>query len=231
VPDQECTICGTSFTARRRTDKTCSLDCQIQHRRTLTRERARKHYKPRPPRPDTTCESCPNRVVAPKSGKMPRWCADCRARRQVERGQKRLAVRRCYKCKEPVPEAARKPGHAVCGNCRGERRKDEQIRERRRTLRKYGLTQEQFDELLAAQDGRCAGCGTDEPGAKGWNIDHCHTYGHVRALLCLPCNTIIGLADEDPAKLRGLAFWLEQQTAQVINRVARMYDAVERQTA
>lgn len=80
-----------------------------------------------------------------------------------------------------------------------------------RTLRKYGLTQEQFDQLLASQGGRCAACGTAEPGARGWNIDHCHRSGKVRALLCQPCNTMAGLAREDPAVLRALAEWLERQ--------------------
>lgn len=87
--------------------------------------------------------------------------------------------------------------------------------EERRRLRKYGLTQEQYDQFLASQGARCPGCGTDEPGAKGWCIDHCHKGGHVRALLCSRCNVILGWVDEDPAVLRSLADWIERQTAQV----------------
>ncbi len=146
---------------------------------------------------------------------MPRWCPGCRLSREIIRGQARAAVRRCYKCQILVPEAARKPGKAVCGGCRVDQRTDSQARERRRTLRKYGLTQEQYDQLLASQDGRCATCGTDEPGAKGWCIDHCHKGGHVRALLCSRCNVILGWVGENPAILRSLADWIEQQTAQV----------------
>jgi recombination endonuclease VII len=125
-----------------------------------------------------------------------------------------MAVRRCHKCQAPVPEAARKPGTTVCDNCRVEKRRDRQAYERRRSLRKYGLTQEQYDQLLASQAGRCAACGTDEPGAKGWCIDHCHKSGRVRALLCSRCNVILGWVDEDPAVLRSLADWLERQTTQ-----------------
>lgn len=145
---------------------------------------------------------------------MPRWCQDCKAVREVTRGQERIAVRRCWKCRAPVPEAARKPGKTVCDNCRTDRRTERQAYERKRTLRKYGLTQEQYDQLLASQDGRCPGCGTDEPGAKGWCIDHCHKGGHVRALMCFRCNLVVGQAGEDPAILRALADWLERQTAQ-----------------
>lgn len=143
---------------------------------------------------------------------MPRFCKACRADREVSRGKERgAAVRRCHKCQAPVPEAAGKPGKTVCGNCRAEKSRDRQAYERKRTLRKYGLTQEQYDRLLVSQGGRCPGCGTDEPGAKGWCIDHCHTGGHVRALLCFRCNLVIGQVNEDPATLRALADWLEMQ--------------------
>jgi hypothetical protein len=72
------------------------------------------------------------------------------------------------------------------------------------------LTQERYDQLLAQQDGRCPGCGTDNPGGKGWCIDHCHSSGDVRALLCNKCNTTLGLAGENPSTLRALADLVEQ---------------------
>jgi hypothetical protein len=208
-----CEVCGTMFTPRRRTDKTCSLDCSVQYRRKLTRDRARRYYQPRPSRPDAECEACKARIPAPKSGRMPRWCKSCRAAAEDVRARKRVAVRRCYKCQQPVPEAARKPGYTVCDNCRAERPRDRRAYERQRVLRKYGLTQEQYDQLLAGQGGRCPACGTDEPGAKGWCIDHDHATGRVRALLCMRCNTMEGLADNDPAVLRALADWLEREAS------------------
>jgi hypothetical protein len=64
--------------------------------------------------------------------------------------------------------------------------------------------------MLTEQNGRCPGCDTDEPGAKGWCIDHCHVSGQVRALLCNRCNTMLGLANEDPVILRSLADFIEQ---------------------
>jgi hypothetical protein len=110
-----------------------------------------------------------------------------------------------------VPEAAGKPGKAACGSCRAEKPRSRQAYERQRSLRKYGLTQEQYDQLLASQNDRCAACGTGDPGAKGWCIDHCHRSGRVRALLCSRCNVILGWVDEDPAVLRALADWIEGQ--------------------
>lgn len=58
--------------------------------------------------------------------------------------------------------------------------------------RRYGITIEQYDEMLARQDGRCAFCDTDAPKGKGtFHVDHDHVSGRVRALLCSPCNTFI----------------------------------------
>jgi hypothetical protein len=104
-----------------------------------------------------------------------------------------------------MPEAKRQPGKAVCDDCRVDPRKRRTDDERQRRLRKYGLTQDEYDRMLADQAGRCRGCGSDDPGPRGWNIDHCHETGRVRCLLCLRCNTILGLADEDADVLRQLA--------------------------
>jgi hypothetical protein len=140
---------------------------------------------------------------------MPQWCGACKARKEDARSRERLAVRRCYRCQTPLPEAARKPGKAVCDDCRVDKRDRGRSHEQRRRLRKYGLTQGEYDQLLLDQGGRCPGCNTGEPGDKGWCIDHCHTSGRVRALLCSRCNTALGLVDEDPAILRALADFIE----------------------
>lgn len=185
------------------------MDCQIRWRRKLSRESTARNYKPRH-RPDTTCKSCSATVPAPKTGPIPKWCTPCRAKKEDERARKRLAVRRCYKCHTELPEAARKPGKAVCDACRVDPRDRGHEHEQRRRLRKYGLTQEQYDQLLMDQDGRCRVCRTDYPGVKGWCIDHCHSSGRVRGLLCMRCNTVLGLVNENPATLRMLADFLEQ---------------------
>lgn len=50
---------------------------------------------------------------------------------------------------------------------------------------KYGITIEQYDQMLAEQNGGCAICA--KPGDP-LHVDHDHETGKVRALLCLPCN-------------------------------------------
>lgn len=73
-------------------------------------------------------------------------------------------------------------------------------RDRRNHLkRKYGVTQEWYDEQLKLQDGNCKICGTKDPGKglKHFHVDHSHETGKVRGLLCHSCNTGIGLFKED----------------------------------
>jgi len=57
--------------------------------------------------------------------------------------------------------------------------------------KKYGLTPEQYAQMLEQQEGSCAICG-EAPTGKRLAIDHCHTTGEVRGLLCSTCNTGLG---------------------------------------
>ena len=58
----------------------------------------------------------------------------------------------------------------------------------------YGITLEQYNAMLAAQDGKCFICGKSE--SIGLSVDHCHETKVVRRLLCKRCNTVIGLVEE-----------------------------------
>ncbi len=66
----------------------------------------------------------------------------------------------------------------------------------------YGITSEQFAAMLESQNGRCAICKTSEPSGKGnWHVDHCHSSGKVRGLLCHFCNLMLGNAKDDVDRL------------------------------
>lgn len=86
---------------------------------------------------------------------------------------------------------------------------------RRDNLKRYGLTIEAYDGMLAAQGGRCANpaCRTDEPRGNGrFHVDHSHVTGKVRGLLCCNCNLAIGNAKDSSEILRGLADYLDSST-------------------
>lgn len=75
--------------------------------------------------------------------------------------------------------------------------------------RQYGLTPEQADEMRKAG---CAICGTtDFTRSKHGNghIDHCHTTGRVRGVLCTTCNTGLGQFKDDPALLLAAVRYLQ----------------------
>lgn len=56
---------------------------------------------------------------------------------------------------------------------------------------KYGLKPEDYDQMFSDQQGVCAICGGDNSG-KRFCVDHCHTTGKVRGLLCDHCNKGLG---------------------------------------
>lgn len=74
--------------------------------------------------------------------------------------------------------------------------------------------------MLESQGGVCAICGLLPQGkANGQarpdhlpnlHVDHCHKQGHVRGLLCSNCNTLLGLAKDDPETLLRAIRYLTQ---------------------
>ena len=62
---------------------------------------------------------------------------------------------------------------------------------------RYGVSDEKYQELLMSQDGKCAICNLAPSGKKGLCVDHDHETGKVRKLLCHPCNSSLGLLNEN----------------------------------
>jgi hypothetical protein len=105
---------------------------------------------------------------------------------------------------------------AFCRTCNGEAQRVRKERDptvyRRcewpsKLKRLYGLTVEQYYQILADQGGACATCGAKNPGTRNYKrmgkseyfyVDHCHTTGRVRGLLCGACNRAIGYLKDDP---------------------------------
>jgi hypothetical protein len=62
----------------------------------------------------------------------------------------------------------------------------------------YNLSKEQFDFIYESQQGKCAIClETQDKFSRNLHVDHCHTTGKVRGLLCSNCNTAIGKLKEN----------------------------------
>ncbi len=106
---------------------------------------------------------------------------------------------------------ARKGCKSVCKKCTNAKNiYDPQVARQRGLKHKYGMSIEQYDEMLKDQGNCCAICGTNTPGHKGrFVVDHNHKTGQVRALLCSACNTLLGMSKDDPKTLRKAARYLE----------------------
>jgi hypothetical protein len=76
--------------------------------------------------------------------------------------------------------------------------------------KRHGLDPEDYNLMLRAYDGCCYICKRPERVAnRSLAIDHCHTTGTVRGLLCTRCNQVIGRMEDSPALLRAAADYLE----------------------
>jgi hypothetical protein len=80
------------------------------------------------------------------------------------------------------------------------------------SLARYGLTSEDYERMLKDQGFRCKICPAAHDLSKKHcrlYVDHCHTTGKVRGLLCQKCNSLIGFAREDAEVLSGAIAYLK----------------------
>jgi nitrate/TMAO reductase-like tetraheme cytochrome c subunit len=123
-----------------------------------------------------------------------------------------MAKKTCTKCgveKELTEFYKSKSGpqgrSSECKACTNARQKAnyDPAKNRAKNLRnRFGMSLEEYDQMLEKQNGQCKICGTDTPGNKGrFVVDHNHATGEVRGLLCWSCNVGIGHLQDDPSIL------------------------------
>lgn len=119
-------------------------------------------------------------------GKAP-WCKACQAAWKAE-----------YRQKNREAELAKDRERS-----RRWRARNDKSEQTRRLL--YGMSPGQYDQMLADQGGVCAICGKAPTGTGSRSklrVDHCHTSGRVRGLLCNSCNLAVGNFRDDPEIMR-----------------------------
>lgn len=118
----------------------------------------------------------------------------------------------CTKCEAEFPIDFFYGTHGWCKNCEKKRR-SRYYKDNRETLityakdwyvtnkdvrrdsllkREYGITLEEYNRMLTAQNGKCAICKQSDASKKALAVDHCHKSGKVRGLLCGSCNVKLG---------------------------------------
>jgi hypothetical protein len=115
------------------------------------------------------------------------------------------------------PEPRNKDGlNGACRKCRNKKaikwqRLNPKAKRNTHLKSKFGITVEQFDSMLAAQNYCCAICMSTDPKGRGtFHVDHCHTTGQIRGLLCHDCNTGIGKFKDSPDALKKAVDYLER---------------------
>jgi hypothetical protein len=126
----------------------------------------------------------------------------------------------------PLQKGGRRGRHPLCKECRAAQERRRYARDRERLLelkrsnarwrrrarwraleRKYGLSQHEYEAIFAAQCGCCAIC---ELRAVRLFVDHNHTTGQVRGLLCANCNFAVGDLGDDADRCLAASEYLER---------------------
>lgn len=180
----------------------------------------------------TTCPSCQG-----QKARRSRSCSKCGQKTSAEKHRKYTSdTKYCPDCETQLPVEAfnrklREPSgrQPICRTCASKRNKTwraeypELAKQRgaasRQRHRDYyrdralrstvGITLEHKQQMYAAQNGRCAIC---QQHFESLDVDHDHTTGKVRALLCNNCNRGIGHLQDKAEILRAAAAYLEEHT-------------------
>lgn len=127
-------------------------------------------------------------------------------------------MKHCNKCDTTRPlsdfhkKKDRKDGHSsTCKYCVNNRVReyDPEYNRNVKLLRAYGITTAEYEALLKSQNGVCAICKRNVP-HKGDSmcVDHDHSTGAVRGILCSNCNRAIGLLEDNVAFLQSAINYL-----------------------
>lgn len=121
--------------------------------------------------------------------------------------------RGCIQCRLADSRALRKlPSEKAKRNARYKKNpmKPEEIRAKN-LKQTFGLTIEQYNQMFIDQAGCCAGCNRPQSAFK-WRfaVDHDHTTGVIRGLLCNACNLSLGKLKDSISTLKNLINYLEK---------------------
>ena len=77
-------------------------------------------------------------------------------------------------------------------------------------MKRFGITPDQYENMMARQGGVCAICGMENEAKNQFylHIDHCHKTGKVRGLLCGKCNAMLGMARDSVQNLKSAIQYL-----------------------
>jgi len=158
-------------------------------------------------------------------------CPSCMTEKPVTEywmRKNRRALQPASRCKSCSNDANRQWRAANAGYEKARYAKQKVETRERHLVRKYGVDLAAYNEMLALQGGVCAIC--SKPESKEHHgvlhVDHCHSTGRVRGLLCRNCNHVLGLMRDDAALMIRAAEYL--QLSQIPELIGRAILAAEK---
>lgn len=117
------------------------------------------------------------------------------------------ATRPCVKCgRNRAERFFTGPRGKTCSTCR--RRSSSRATRGVRLVQTYGISTEDYERILAYQEGKCAIC--HRTPRYNMDVDHCHKTGVIRGLLCKLCNRrLLPAARDDAANLARAIHYLQ----------------------
>jgi hypothetical protein len=168
-----CHRCNSLFTPVVGTTKYCSVECA----RLVTLEASRQATLLK--RTTVKCASCPVEFFQRSTRNV--YCSDlCKALGHKKTKKRFLATE---KGKLGVKPQSR------------------EYKQKHYLKTKYGLSMEQYAEMMERQGNTCFICDSPQTGERNMCVDHCHSTGKVRALLCTTHNTLLGNCGDDVVML------------------------------
>lgn len=131
----------------------------------------------------------------------------------------------CTRCQNKFPLVAFSPHpnsefgvRPECKLCRAEYERSRKLRpgvkeglKNSALKHMYGITAEEWESCFEFQNRSCAICKSTKPNGKYWATDHNHKTGVFRGILCVRCNTGIGLLMESQENLRAAVKYLQSR--------------------
>jgi hypothetical protein len=206
VTEKFCKDCGelrpaSEFTRDRARKDGLSFYCKIHARRRLLQAKDARRGRP--------LSRHPRETPVPVGSK---WCPDCATVKPLDDFVRNAGQ-----------SQGRGPYCKPCHNARGRASKEKVGGSRTYHLkRRYGITAQEADVMLAEQGGLCAICKT----APAAHVDHDHATGRVRALLCFNCNGGLGQFKDNPLALHAAAYYVQFHT--IRQEIAAELDAARK---
>ena len=82
------------------------------------------------------------------------------------------------------------------------RKRDKTVLKNTNLMKNYGISLDQFNQMVTVQDGKCAICAKPFKNSKDTCVDHNHNSDKVRQLLCIKCNFLVGICGENTSILQ-----------------------------